>query len=79
MNPPLRRGEMVTVREAGREGLPAMVTLVSTNGRSVLVMFDGVLGDSIGAAALLEDEGGPDLETTGRFRTLSGVPVIIER
>jgi hypothetical protein len=51
--------------------IDAMVTLASENGRSIMLMFDAILGGWVGAMpALLEDEG---------WRALDGMPLWIER
>ena len=49
---PLRRGDYVEVTFEGRT-LPAMVTLASENGKSLMLMFDGMLGGYAGMMPVL--------------------------
>jgi hypothetical protein len=52
-NPPiLRRGQFVEVTVDGRT-LRAMVVLASDNARSVLLMFDGLLGGYVGTMPVI--------------------------
>lgn len=63
MTPPLRRGDIVQITIGGWS-VEAFVSLASANGRSVIVLFDGLapLADAQlfapGMLPLYEDEGG---------------------
>lgn len=53
----LQRGEFVEVTAEGRT-VRAMVTLASANGRSLILMFDGMLGGYVNTLpVLLGDDG----------------------
>jgi hypothetical protein len=78
VNPPLRRGEFVTVRWGDGQAASAMVTLASSNGRSIMVMGEFILAGFVGACPLSEVGDGA-LTLTGQFETLTGVPVTVER
>lgn len=71
MTRPLQRGDFVMV-DSGADVFDAMVTLASPNGRSVMLMFDGIIGGFVGALpALLHDD--------GQWRALNGMPLTITR
>lgn len=67
---PLRRGDFVRVTADGRT-VRAMVTLASTNGRSIMVMFDARLGGWLGAMPL-------SLNDDGTWSALDGMPATIQ-
>jgi hypothetical protein len=78
MNPPLRQGEIVRLRWGSRAAV-GHVTLASENGKSIMVSGEFVLAGFVAHAPLIESNDQPTLETVGRFETLNGVPVIVER
>ena len=69
---PLQRGDFVVVRtDSGRE-LEAMITLATPNGRSIILMYDGMIGGWVGAAAAFLDD-------AGAWALLDGMPIVIIR
>jgi hypothetical protein len=64
---PLQRGDFVTVGD-----VTWMVVLASSNGRSILVMGEGILGGCVGTVPLL-------LHDDGIWRTLTNVAVDLQR
>ncbi len=51
------RGDFVTIRCAGCT-VPGMVTLASSNGRSLVVMFEAILDGHVGSMPILQNEAG---------------------
>jgi len=78
VNPPLQRGEFVRLTWQGKT-MRGMVGLASTNGRSVMVLGEFIIAGWVGAVALSACDDEPQLETAGRFETLNGHPVLVER
>lgn len=73
---PLQRGEFVVVTASGRT-VRAMVTLASANGRSIVLMFDAMLGGFVGVMPVsLDDDDGTGAATGA---ALDGMPVTITR
>jgi hypothetical protein len=65
----LKRGDFVEV-DSGADVIRAMVTLASPNGRSIMLMFDGMIGGFLGMCpASLEDD--------GQWRAINGMPLTI--
>lgn len=62
-----KRGDFVTIRCDGRT-LPGMVTLASSNGKSLIVLFDGILAGHVGGMPVSQNE-------AGEYRTLTGMAV----
>jgi hypothetical protein len=52
-----RRGDFVWVEQGGSQ-MKAMVTIASKNGRSLVVMFDGMFAGYVNMMPLLADEQG---------------------
>lgn len=71
MTPPLVRGEFVYV-DSGADVITAMVMLASSNGKSVMLGFDGVLGCWLGSCPVM-------LGDDGQWRALDGMPLTIRR
>lgn len=72
MNPPLRRGEFVRVTWEGGS-VQAMVAFASPNGRSVIILYDGILAGFVGMAPLSESA------ESDVWTTLAGTTVVVSR
>lgn len=68
---PLQRGDFVRI-DSGADVIDAMVTLASPNGRSLIVMFDGMVGGFVGSMPL-------SLHDDGQWRALDGMPLRLTR
>ena len=68
--PPLQRGAFVTITTDAGLTRDAMVGLASGNGRSIVLLFDGMIGGFAGSLPALQDD-------TGRWRALNGMPLTI--
>lgn len=66
----MRRGDFVLIVTAERT-IDAMVTLASANGRSLVLMFDGILGGWVGAMPVFQNE-------HGEWSALDGMTVLIK-
>lgn len=53
----MKRGDIAKIHTNGEE-LRAMVTLASPNGKSLIVMFDGMVDQCIGMLALSQEDDG---------------------
>lgn len=56
MIPPLQRGDFVVITAEGRD-VDAMVTDASPNGRSLILMFDSIIGSYAAIMPVLEEDG----------------------
>jgi hypothetical protein len=65
----LQRGDFVRVA-APERALDAMVVLASPNGRSIILMFDGILGGWVGELAAFRGD-------DGRWAAIDGMPLQI--
>jgi len=65
----LKRGDFVMVAAPTRT-LPAMVGVASANGRSIVLLFDGMLGGWINSLAAFRDD-------DGRWSAIDGMPLQI--
>lgn len=65
----LKRGDHVRVTASNRS-VVAMVTMASPNGRSIILMFDAVLGGWVGAMPAFEAD-------DGTWAALDGMPLSI--
>ena len=74
MIPPLKRGDFVTIHTEDDRQVPAMVTLASSNGKSIAVMFDAMIGRWVQFMALSELNAGD-----GTFEALDGMQVTLMR
>ena len=71
-HPPLARGAFVVVTtDTGRE-VEAMVTMASPNGRSIILMFDAMIGGWAGLMPAFQDD-------AGCWSSLDGIPISIAR
>lgn len=69
-DPPFRRGDFVIIGADGRE-VRGMVGLASENGRSLMLLFDAMIGGWVGAM--------PVLEEGGTWRALNNMPITVRR
>jgi hypothetical protein len=67
----LRRGDFITITAAGRS-CRAMVTLASANGRSLIVMYDGIVGGFVGAMPVYQRD-------DGTWIAIDATPIAITR
>lgn len=72
MSEPFKRGDFVNVTYGDRT-VEAMVTLASPNGRSLLVMFEAMLGGHAGVMPILQVDDGTFISL------IESKPVKIER
>lgn len=72
MTPPLGRGDFVVLTTDTGRRVEAMVVLASPNGRSLMLMFDAMIGGWLGQMPIFEEE-------DGSWRALDGMPVQLHR
>lgn len=72
MTPLLQRGDFVHVTTDTGRTVDAMVVLASPNGRSIVLMFDAMIGGWLGQLAAFLDE-------DGRWAALDGMPLQISK
>jgi hypothetical protein len=71
----LKRGDFVHVTFQGRT-VRAMVTIASPDARSLMIMFDGMLGGFVGMMPLLWREARPGLEA-GYVDLIQHAPAVV--
>jgi hypothetical protein len=67
---PLQRGDYVWL-QCGAQRIRAFVALASGNGRSLILMFDGIVDSYVGSLPVLDADG------NGTWATLHGTPVTV--
>jgi hypothetical protein len=72
VTPPLQRGEFVQITTDTGRTVAAMVGLASPNGRSIILLFDAMIGGWAGQLPAFLDE-------DGRWAALDGMPLQIVR
>lgn len=72
MTPPLQRGDFISLTTDTGRVVEAMVTMASPNGRSLIVMFDAMIGGWVGMMPCFEAE-------DGSWTAIDGMPITITR
>jgi hypothetical protein len=70
--PPLRRGDFVRLTTDTGRVVEAMVTIASPNGRSIVVMFDAMIGGWAGMMPCFEHD-------DGTWRAIDDMPIAVAR
>jgi len=70
-NPPLRQGDALTIITDGRE-LEARVQIASPNGRSLVLVFDGLVGGWLSAMPVFQAD-------DGSWAAIDGLPMTLQR
>lgn len=69
---PYRRGDFVVITtDSGRE-LDAMITMASRNGRSLILMYDGMIGGWVGMLPAFQHD-------DGHWAALDNMPLQLRR
>jgi hypothetical protein len=69
---PLTRGAFVTITTDTGRTIEAMVTMASPNGRSLMLLFDGMIGGWLGMLPAFQAD-------DGSWSALDGRPITITR
>lgn len=72
MSPPLQRGDFVVITTDTGRTVDAMVTLASPNGRSIVLMFDAMIGGWVSQCPAFLDD-------AGHWAALDGMPLTLQR
>lgn len=73
MNPPLRRGDFVLITTDKGQAVHGMVTLASQCGKSIVLMFDAMIGGWVQMMPCSQ------VGSSDRYEALDGMPVTLRR